>query len=99
MENDKKRPAFSCKVGAIEAAAWEHKGDNRTFYNVTVSRRYKDRNDEQWKSTTSFGVDDIPKLQLALSKCYEWILLRRSGDGRAAQASDGLLEEELIPED
>jgi hypothetical protein len=70
----KKLPVYKCKVGAVEAAVWEQDGkDNRKFYGITVARNYKDG--ETWKTTTSFGTNDLPKLQLALAECYKWIMI------------------------
>ena len=78
MENttgNNKGPAYKCKVGAVEAAVWKHSAEDRSFYNVTVARNYKEESTNTWKATTSFGANDLPKLQLAVSECYRWIML------------------------
>lgn len=71
-------PAYTFKVGVISAAVWANVGaDKRVFYNMTVNRRYKDG--EEWKDSLSFGLNDIPKLELCLRKCYEWIAVTSKG--------------------
>ena len=40
-------------------------------HNVTVNRTYKDG--EQWKSTTSFGRDDLLLIAKACDLAHSWI--------------------------
>jgi hypothetical protein len=42
-------------------------------YNATVSRIYKDREDNQWKSTDSFGRDDLLVLAKVADLSHTWI--------------------------
>lgn len=67
------------RVGAISATIWENTGKNTkggeySFNSVTVERGYKDG--EEWKSSSSFRVNDLPKLILALQKAYEKIVIK-----------------------
>ena len=47
------------------------------FKTISLQRRYKDKNDE-WQSTTSLRVNDLPKATLVLQKAYEYIVLKSS---------------------
>ncbi len=53
----KQKPIHEVRLGSVKAAIWENQTDNGTRFNVTVSRIYKDG--EEWKSTESFGRDDL----------------------------------------
>ncbi len=59
--NDKQRPAARHRIGSVTGSIWENVTDKGKFYNVTFGRGYKAA--DGWKSTRSFGVDDL--LQLA----------------------------------
>ena len=46
-------------LGNITAAIWANKTkDGRVWFNVTVTRRYKDG--DQWKDTSTFRRDELP---------------------------------------
>ena len=53
------RPVHEIRMGRIRAAIWENETQNGTRHNVTLSRLYKD-DDDEWKDSTSFGRDDLP---------------------------------------
>ena len=53
------KPVAEVRVGAVKAAIWPNKTESGAVrYNVTFSRIYKDAQGE-WKSTSSFGRDDL----------------------------------------
>src|SRR4029434_9049892 len=52
------QPAHRIRMSRIEATIWQNHGDTGTWYNVTLSRSYKDASDE-WKSADSFSADDL----------------------------------------
>ena len=58
----KARPVHEVRLGRIKAAIWENETQNGTRHNVTLSRLYKDGDD--WKDSTSFGRDDLPRLKI-----------------------------------
>ena len=64
-------PVFSCRHRALKAAVWQNESDKGPFYNVTVSRSYKDG--EKWKESTSFGYDDILPIAELLRTCHGFI--------------------------
>ena len=69
----KEKPIHEVRLGAIKAAIWKNDTANGTRYNVTVSRIYKDREDNQWKSTDSFGRDDLLVLAKVADLAHTWI--------------------------
>ena len=53
------KPVAEVRVGAVKAAIWPNQSDSGVVrYNVTFSRIYKDA-EGNWKSTSSFGRDDL----------------------------------------
>ena len=57
MTTETNKPAATVQLGVIRAAAWRNESDNGPWYSVTIERRYKDG--EDWKSSDSFGRDDL----------------------------------------
>jgi hypothetical protein len=54
----KKAPVAKVRVGLISASIWENPTEKGNFYNVTFERRYRDT-EGNWKSTHSYGLDDL----------------------------------------
>lgn len=61
------------------------KSDGRdiTYHKVSLQRTYKDG--DEWKTTTSFGRDDLPVARLLLDRAWEFIL-----DAEASPSSDAV---------
>lgn len=47
-------------------------GRETVFHKVSLQRTYKDG--DEWKTTTSFGRDDLPTAQLLMQRAWEFIL-------------------------
>jgi hypothetical protein len=76
-------------AGAISATVWKNTGKSKAgeeveFRTVGLDRRYKDKNDE-WQSTNSLRVNDLPKAVTALNKAYEYLVLREISPGAEPQ--------------
>ena len=54
----RKAPVAKVRVGLISASIWENPTEKGTFHNVTFERRYRDT-EGNWKSTHSYGLDDL----------------------------------------
>jgi hypothetical protein len=70
-EPAKQRPAHEIRLGRIKAAIWANQAENGTWYNVTVSRSYKDG--DEWKSSSSFGRDELLTLAKIADLANSWI--------------------------
>ena len=55
MANQK--PVEEVRIGRVKATVWRNGTDEQPRYNVTFSRLYKEG--DQWKSTHSFGRNDL----------------------------------------
>ena len=73
MPKPKDKPAHEVRIGAIKAAIWRNDTSNGVRYNTTLTRLYKDKEDDQWKSTDSFGRDDLLVLAKVADAVHTWI--------------------------
>ena len=55
MANQK--PVAEIRIGRVKATVWRNGTEDHPRHNVTFSRLYKDG--DQWKSTQSFGRNDL----------------------------------------
>jgi hypothetical protein len=67
----KTQPVQEVRLGAIKATIWENNVGEGTKHNVTFSRLYKDGN--EWKSSESFGRDDLLLLAKVADQAHSWI--------------------------
>ena len=59
MSSTNPKPVAEVRVGRVKAAIWPNQTESGAVrHNVTFSRIYKDA-DGKWKSTSSFGRDDL----------------------------------------
>ena len=79
-------PIKKFNAGSISCALWENEipvgGRTVRALKATVERRYKDK-DGTWKSSGSFGRNEIPLVQYVLGKAFEAIV--EEGKGEAEQ--------------
>ena len=68
MANQK--PVEEVRIGRVKATVWRNGTDAQPRYNVTFSRLYKES--DQWKSTQSFGRNDL----LVLAKVADLVHTR-----------------------
>lgn len=66
------RPVHEIRFGKVKAAVWAAETERGVWFNVTVSRLYKDK-DQRWKSTDRFGRDDLLVLAKALDQAHTWV--------------------------
>jgi hypothetical protein len=67
----KTKPVHEIRLGAIKAAIWANETQNGLRHNVTLSRLYKDG--EEWKTSDSFGRDDLPIVAKIADMAHTWI--------------------------
>jgi hypothetical protein len=69
----KQKPVHEIRLGTVKAAIWANETEQRVRrHNVTVYRLYKDG--EKWKTSNSFGRDELPLVIKVLDRAYTWIL-------------------------
>lgn len=70
-------PESKFNAGSIQIAVWDNESkEGNTFQSISIQKRYKVG--EEWKTTNSLNVNEIPKAILALQKAYEHLVLKES---------------------
>lgn len=76
MNNERQKPVHEIRLGLVRASIWENKSEYGVRFNVTLERLYSvklDDNRRQWKSTSSFGRDDLLVAAKVLDLAHTWI--------------------------
>ena len=85
------RPVKELRVRNLTLAIWENEGTSRdgrpvTRHSITLNKRYQDQQSGDWRDSSSFFPDDLPRLRLLLDKAYEHLLL---SDGDSPEPANG----------
>jgi hypothetical protein len=67
----KAKPVHEVRLGRIKAAIWANETDNGTRHNVSITRLYKDG--DEWKTSTSFGREELPLVAKVADLAHTWI--------------------------
>jgi len=76
MKTTSKKPVHEIRIGALKAAIWQNENSNGSHYAVTFARSYKDG--ETWKSTSSFGRNDLLVLGKLANEAHTWIIAQEA---------------------
>ena len=64
------KPEKVFRIGSVSASVFVNEFDTdsgkRRIRSVSLQRRYRDDNDGEWKSSTSFGLGELPQALAAL---------------------------------
>lgn len=72
---EKNRPVYEKRLGHVRVAVWENLADGKPWYNVSLTRRYKEG--EEWKDATTFnGLSDLAVVKDAVALAQSWIARR-----------------------
>ena len=77
------QPAHEVRLGAIKAAIWQNETDAGVRYNVTFERLYMQEG--EWRSTGSFGRDDLLLLGKVADLAHSWIIEPEPSEAGAPQ--------------
>lgn len=94
----KVRPVQEIRLGAVKAAIWRNETESGPRYNATFERLYRDG--DTWKSTSSFGRDDLLVLGKVADQVHTWILTEgrdAAAGGGAAHPQHGTLTGSTLP--
>ena len=85
MPTNKTKPIHEVRLGHIKAAVWKNETETGVRYNATFSRLYKDG--DSWKSTDSFGRDDLLLLGKVADQAHSWIFNQSQEENGTAKAA------------
>jgi hypothetical protein len=64
------KPERVFRIGPVSASVFvnetESEGGKRRFRSVNLQRRYRDSSDGEWKSSSSFGLAELPQAMAVL---------------------------------
>ena len=90
-QKEKVLPEKKIRAGAISATIWKNRseanGKITEYRTISIDRNYRDKSGN-WQSTHSLRVNDIPKVQLVLSKAYEYIVMNGSDDSEEIEVEN-----------
>ena len=74
-------PEKEFRAGRIKASIWRNEGerDGQTVirHSVTLQKRYQD-SDGKWKNSSSFFVNDLPRVEVVMRKAFEYLALNKT---------------------
>ena len=74
MPTEKQRPAHEIKLGRIKATIWHNETEGGSSrHNVQIRRLYRDDQKGEWKTSDSFGRDDLLLVGEAARQAAVWI--------------------------
>ena len=73
------KPAAELRIGTVKATVWENEVGGITHHNFTFSRIYRD--DDQWKTTHSFGFKNLLTLAKLADQAHTLITERKAEAG------------------
>ena len=84
MQEQDNKPVKKIQAGGVTAALWRNSltlksGQEIETLSATLDRRYKDKSGE-WRSSSSFQANDIPKAVLVLIRAYAHMMSRSEDD-------------------
>ncbi len=75
------KPEKVFRIGSVSASVFlneiETDGGKRTARNVSLQRRYRDSSGD-WKTSTSFGLADLPQAQAVLDMAMKHVASREA---------------------
>lgn len=77
---NKPHPVQEVRIGAVKAAIWRNETDTGVRYNATFGRIYRDG--DQWRTTESFGRDDLLLLAKVADNAHTWICSQAQEEAR-----------------
>lgn len=93
----KTRPVEEVRLGVIQAAIWRNETEKGSMFNATFERSYKERETEEWRTTHSFGRDDLPVIEKVAAKAYARIHALQDAERKKAREQER--EEGVLPGD
>lgn len=87
-------PVKKFRIGNVDSAVWENKrkinGDEVTFRTVSLSRSFKKKDEDIWRSEViNLRRQDIPKIMAVLRKAEDYLFFDAGHEGQDEGENDG----------
>ena len=90
MSQQPQPPVKEFRAGTICAAIWTkaETRDGRSVmqHNIRVQKRYRDERTGEWKTTSYFRPEDMPRLALVANRVFEYVTLREVEPGAESES-------------
>ncbi len=77
------KPERVFRIGSVSASVFvneiETEGGTRRLRNVSLQRRYRDADDGEWKSASSFGLAELPQALAAMEMAMQHVAGKEAG--------------------
>jgi hypothetical protein len=73
QEQPSRQPVHEIRLGRIKAAIWANPTDGGVRYATTLTRLYKDDESGEWRSTHSFGREDLLTVAEVARQAALWV--------------------------
>lgn len=90
MSEEKTKPVQEIRIGRIKAAIWKNETPNGELYNVTFTRLYrlveekrKNKKDNGWRNSDSFGRDDLLLLAKVANDAHSYLTSEQASSDEA----------------
>lgn len=92
VDDTRTLPVKTFRCGAIEAAIWlfpqVRDGAVVDIASVTITKSYKDKETDEWKTTDFLYPDDLPKLVTVATEAYRHLRLKSLDPGEQQKSAD-----------
>jgi hypothetical protein len=89
----KQRPVFEARFGRLRVSVWRQESDKGPWFNVVLSRSYKDESG-QWQTANSFGARDLLEVAKLCDVAHTWVY-RELAKERAQDGHSEVSEEDV----
>jgi hypothetical protein len=87
-KQERQRPAHEVRLGRIKAAIWANTTDQGVRYGVTFTRLYKDQESGEWRTSASFGRDDLLLVAKVSELALIWIYEQNQSQGQNQESDE-----------
>jgi hypothetical protein len=81
---EKNKPVWDVRLGAVRAAIFENRNADKTYFNVALTRRFKQG--AEWMTSTSFnGMADLALVRQAVELAIAWLAQHEQASGASEE--------------
>ena len=83
------RPAFEQRFNHIRLSVWENQNKGQSWFNVVITRRFKDG--DEWKESSSFsGLGDLALVSAAVRSAEKFLMDKSFDDAAGSDESEAI---------
>lgn len=93
---ERRQPIHKIRMRNITAAIWQNQSERGPWYSVTISRSYRDA-ENNWHTTESFSGPDLLIVAEVARTSFHWIVhtTQNRSDGQGLAQPSGVVDSEI----